>query len=282
MIKRHLFLFVIVAMFFAGCEEIAPTVTGSMPGGPDTGGPDITNQKRQVLIEEFTGVRCVNCPAGSAAIEDLLAIHGEQLVAVSIHAGEFAPPYNESNFDFRTSVGDQIINYVGIPFGFPTAVVNRRKFDGNFGLQLGLGKWAGHIAEELLIDPKVKIGVVPEYNAGNGNLDIEVTLLVQEDILDDDVRISLMVTESGIKDYQLTPDGKQGDYTHKHVLRGMVTNFDGDVIPETLVAGTTLTKNFNYTIPAEWVAENCEIIAFVNLGGDSKDILQAIQVHLVE
>ena len=43
-----------------------------------------------------------------------------------------------------------------------------------------------------------------------------------------------------------------------------------------------LFKNFKYSIPAEWVGENSKIMAFVNLGGDSKDILQAIQVHLVE
>lgn len=282
MMKRNIFLFVILAMFFAGCEEIAPTVTGSMGGGPNPGGGDLENQERQVLIEEFTGVRCVNCPAGSAAIEDLLVIHGERLVAISIHAGEFSNPYPESKYNFQTTYGDQIINYVGIPFGFPTAVVNRKKFEGNFGLQLGQGKWAGHIGEELLIPPKVKIGVTPDFDPVTRDLDIEVLMLVQEDILEDDVRISLMITESGVKDYQLTPDGKQDDYSHKHILRGMPTNFDGNVIEETLVAGTQLTKNFTYNIPAEWSAEDCKVVAFVSLGGQIKDVLQAVQVPLIE
>lgn len=281
--KKLLFLLAISSLFFFGCEEIAPNVTGSMGGG-DGGGGNVDDQERQVLIEEFTGVRCVNCPAGSAAIEDLLATHGAQLVAVSIHAGEFSPPYQESNYDFRTSEGDQIINYVGVPFGFPTAVVNRKEFEGNFGLQLGAGEWAGKIGDELTIPPTVKIDVQTDYNSSNRNLDLDVTLYVQEDILEPDVRISVMITESGIEDYQLkpSPDGLTADYVHKHVLRGMVTNFDGEIISETMVAGAEISKDFTYTVPADWVAENCEVVVFVSLGGEKLDVLQAHQVHLVE
>jgi hypothetical protein len=81
-------LFVIAAFFNTGCEEIPPTVTPFMGETPDTV-VDVTSQQRQVLIEEFTGVRCVQCPAGAAEIETLLALHGDQLVAVAIHAGDF-------------------------------------------------------------------------------------------------------------------------------------------------------------------------------------------------
>jgi len=280
MYKKHFLLLALLSFFFFSCEEIAPTVTGSMPG--DGGGPNVGDQQRQVLIEEFTGVRCVNCPAGSAAIQDLLSIYGDQLVAVSIHAGEFSPPYADSKYDLRTPEGDQIINYLGAPFGFPTAVVNRKQFDGNFGLQLSQSKWAGHIAEESALPPKVKIALTPEYNPATRKLDAEITLFVQEDITEDDVRISLMITESGIHDLQLTPSGKDPDYTHNHVLRGMMTNFEGEIISEPLTTGAEITRHFSYTFPDEWVPENCELVGFVSLGGDKKDVLQAHKVHVVE
>ena len=40
-------------------------------------------------------------------------------------------------------------------------------------------------------------------------------------------------------------------------------------------------KEYNFTVPEEWKPENCYIIAFVHLGGDSKEVLQAVEVHMV-
>ncbi len=281
MISRIIF-FVAAVFLFAACDEVSPIVTGSM--GPTDPGPDLGNQKRQVLIEEFTGVKCVNCPAGSQEIDVLLSIHQSQLIAVSIHAGDFAPPYQASKYDFRTPEGNGILSYLGEPFGYPTAVVNRRLFDGQFDLQLGKSEWAGYIAEEKAIPPKVRIGIEPDFNGANRNLEIKVTLLVDETITEPDVRLSVMITENNIVDLQLTPSSSEpkADYIHKHVLRDMVTNFDGLKLTESLVEGAEITKTFNFTLPDTWKEENCEIVAFVSLSGANKDVLQAHQVHVVE
>ena len=269
-----------ILLAFTSCEEIAPTVTGSM--GNDNPGPDLTNQQRQVLIEEFTGVRCVNCPAGSALIEDLIGIYGPQLVAVSIHAGEFSPPYSDSQFDFRTSEGDQLLSYLGEPFGYPTAVVNRRLFDGEFDLQLGQSQWAGYIAQELQEDPKVKLDIAPDFDAQNETLNVAVTILVVEDIVEPDVRLSMVITENGVQDVQLTPSGKQADYTHQHILRHMMTNYDGTPLTEELTAGKQITKNFSMTWNNAWNPDNSDVVAFVSFGGTRKDVLQAHRVPIVK
>ncbi|MBI5916345.1 MAG: Omp28-related outer membrane protein [Bacteroidetes bacterium] len=280
--KRHIFLLAAAIFLLHACEEIPPVVTGSM--GQGGGGTPVDDQKRQVLIEEFTGVRCVNCPAGSALIEDLLAQNGERLVAVSIHAGEFSPPYSTSQYDFRTAAGDQILSYVGEPFGYPTAVVNRRKFDGQFDLQLGQGDWAGYIAEEKTLLPKVRIDIAPDFDNGTRELTAKVTLFVDETIGDPDVRLSIMITESGIQDAQLTPASSTPDpnYIHKHVLRGMMTNYDGAPISEALNAGAEIEQTYTLTLPDEWKEENCKIVAFISLAGASKDVLQAHEVDVVE
>ncbi|MEY3052529.1 MAG: hypothetical protein RLY31_2314 [Bacteroidota bacterium] len=270
-------------LLLAGCEEIAPVVTGVKPGQADPG-PDLDGQGRQVLIEEFTGVRCVNCPAGSEEIETLLSIHQSGMIAVSIHAGEFSPPYQTSLYDFRTAEGDQVLSYLGEPFGYPTAVVNRRKFEGQFDLQLGKGEWAGYVAEEKSIPPVVRIGVEPSFDGNTRKLTATVSLLVDEDIDHPDVRLSIMITESGIKDLQLTPASAEpkADYIHKHVLRGMMTPYDGVPLTESLSAGSTVTKTFEYELPTGWKEAHCELIAFVSLNGEEKDVLQAEQVPVLE
>lgn len=280
--KRLILILVFPLFFLSSCEEIAPVVTGSMGGGG--GNSEVKDQKRQVLIEEFTGVRCVNCPAGSAFIEDLLAVNSPQLIAVSIHAGEFAPPYPHSLYDFRTQEGDQLLSYLGEPFGYPTAVVNRRKFDGQFDLQLGQGEWAGYVTEEKENTPKVRIDIEPDFNSSTRELKAKVTLFVDETISEANVQLSVMIAESGIKDLQLTPSSSQPnpDYSHKHVLRGMMTNYDGVPVNEPLTPGAEIEKSFSKTLPAQWKEENCKIIAFVSLAGDKKDVLQAHEVEVIE
>ena len=278
--KRNL-LFLLLALLFAACSEIPPVIT-PFKGEPADTSSNVENQQRQVLIEEFTGVRCVQCPAGSAEIETLLAIHGERLVAVSIHAGDFSPPFPQSLYDFRTPEGTALINFLGPPIAYPSAVVNRRKFEGKNTLILGRNDWAGFIEQEKALPPKVKIALEPKFNADTRKLDLEIKLYPQEDILDPDIRISVMLSESGIVDYQEAPSGRLSDYVHKHVLRKSVTSSLGDIVAETMASGTIVTKNYSYTLPENWNAEKMKAIAFVHLGGDVKDVLQAIEVSVVK
>jgi hypothetical protein len=91
-----------------------------------------------------------------------------------------------------------------------------------------------------------------------------------------------MITESGIQDVQLTPGGKDAGYTHKHVLRDMMTNYDGDSVTETLSAGAEISKTYPMTLPLEWDENHCDVIAFVSLAGENKDVLQAHKVAVVE
>ena len=277
-------LFLLLAFSFFACEEVPPVVTGSMggPGGPDPA-TELKDQKRQVLIEEFTGVHCVQCPAGSAHIETLLNAHGEQLVAVSIHAGDFAVPHPNSQYDFNIPAGNDILAFLGEPLGYPSSVVDRTMFDGEGVIQLlGTSKWAGYIEQEKEILPKVKIGIDTEFDPATRELKIGLLLLVEETITEES-RLSIMFTESNIIDPQTVPNvGVVDDYVHNHALRGMATNPLGDIISEDLTAGSLIEKNYTFTVPTDWAEENCRVIAFVHLGGDSKEVLQAAEAEMVK
>ena len=275
--SKCLFSVLLVLNFFA-CQEIPPMITSGPPYDPP--GPD---QPRQVLIEEFTGVGCTWCPAGSAVIKELLEIHGEQLIAISIHStGNFSIPAPENQYDFRTPEGDALNNYLGEPQGFPSAVVNRTVFDGRTSMQMGRNEWAGYVADEIKIKPKVELGIKSEFDAADRNASIDVTILVKETVTDPDVNISLIFTEDDIIDYQVTENGPVLDYNHEHVFRGMATPFDGQPLTESLTVGESITKSFNYKIPVEWKENKVNVIAVVSLAGARKDVLQAHKIHLIE
>lgn len=283
--KIYTILLAFCLLFVFACDEIPPDISNT--GGSNTGGGDTTleNQKRQVMVEEFTGVRCINCPEGSTAIENLLDVNGDQLIAVSIHAGFFSPPYPQNQYDFQTTAGDNILNYLGQPQGYPTAVIDRKLYGGESSLQVGRETWAGYVAAQLQEEPSAKIAIDVDYTEADRTAEITVTILVEEDLNLDDPRLTLMITENNIVDAQLTPESSPDldlEYVHKHVLRDLITNFDGNAIEQALTAGTIISEPFAYTVPEEWKEADCSIIAFLNNSGSSKEIIQAEEVHLIE
>lgn len=263
------------AFAFFACEEIPPVITPLEPGS-NTG-----NIKRRVFIEEFTGVRCVNCPAGTSEILNLLELYKGQLISVGIHAGSFSPPYPDSKYDFRTTEGDGIINLLGKPLGYPSAVVNRKLYDG-FDLQLGRSLWAGFIAQELAIPPVVEVSLSTTYNAITRGLQVNVEVESLQALPQEDIRLSVMLTEDNIVDVQLTPDGKTSTYSHRHNLRDMLTPFDGEPIGVDLKSKKKATRSYPFFIPAAWIEKNCSVVAFAHLAGSKLDILQVSEVKLIK
>lgn len=282
MTKKYL-SFGILALFILlsfSCEEVPPILNPG--GGNNGGGGPVSEQKRQVVLEEFTGVRCVNCPAASDAIEALLGVHGERLVAVSIHAGFFAVPFPDATAELENSTGTAILDLLGEPLGYPTAVVNRREFQGEEGRYVAQSTWAGYIAEELLPDPDVRIGLTSTYNDATGTVDIDADLYVDQNIDFEDVRLTVYITESNIVSPQETPTGTVEDYVHKHVFRTAVTSFDGDVLNESFTVGSVVSRSLSVALDPLWQAEECSIVAIVHRGGGIQDVIQAHEIPVIE
>lgn len=281
--KKYIFLLLFFGLSFSACDENMPVI--DCLSCDDEQNPPPPPESKRVLIEEFTGVRCINCPAGSIELENLLSQFGESLVAVSIHAEFFANPYSESNYDFRTDEGEEIINFLGLPEAYPSAVIDRKQFSGESDLQLvGQASWPGRISQQVDEMAKISLVVENEYNSTSRDLSVNVVGQVQENV-NEEVRLTIMITESGIVDAQLTPDSSPDldlNYVHKHVLRNTLTAFDGDVLASSLVAGAGFDKTYTYTLPEAWDATKCTVIAFVHLAESSKEVLQTTEVSLAD
>ena len=99
----------------------------------------LKQHNKVVLLEEFTGHLCVNCPEATKLSHDLKQIYGEQLVLLAIHAGELAEPSaSPYDNDFRTTAGTNIYNHFS-PIGVPTGMVNRAEYGG--GVVLFKDNW---------------------------------------------------------------------------------------------------------------------------------------------
>ncbi len=250
-------------LLMTSCSELGPSVN-----------PEGTN--RVVLVEEFTGVQCVNCPEGSEQIELLLGIHGDNLIAVSIHSGFFANPYMDSQYDFRTDEGAAIENLLGPAIGYPIATINRRVFPSEGEALLNRSKWAGYIDQEKAEPLMVDISLENDYDSSTRELSVTADFSFLETV-SDELRISVMVTENNIVDPQLTPEGKNENYTHKHVLRGMMTNFDGNDYTGNRTQGATGSETYSMILPAEWNENNCSAVVFIHTYLNGWNVLQAAE-----
>ena len=68
--------------------------------------------ERSVLLEDFTGQRCVNCPNAAEEIEKLIEQYGEDaIIAVSIHSGPLGFHTNPRFLGLATDVGDEYYNH---------------------------------------------------------------------------------------------------------------------------------------------------------------------------
>jgi hypothetical protein len=263
----------LIALFLTGCFEQQKVIEPFVPSG-----------NRVVLIEEFTGKGCTNCPKGSKELANLLQQFPNNLVAVSLHAGFFANPdqFHVGVYDLRTEEGEILIDYLTQPIGYPSGVVNRTPVAGD--MQISLNQWASAITSAIQVPPAVELSIERTFDENTGQLAVTVNGIGKEE-LEGDIRLSVMITESAIIDAQIVLEqgGLVEGYEHNHVLRDMLTPATGASILTAITTGQTFSETYTATIDPSWVADNMEIIAFVSLvNGNSIPVIQATSIHLAE
>ena len=112
------FNFYIAAMFMAACSNVdeADRLIYVKPAPA----------ARCVLLEDFTGQRCVNCPRGTEVIEQLQAEYGDSVfIAVGIHSGPLGFKGNARLTGLATTIGDEYYNHWNLEYQ-PVGLVDRR------------------------------------------------------------------------------------------------------------------------------------------------------------
>lgn len=279
-------LFISAASFLNGCEETCPGVnfTDNTPPVDTTVVLDTTlnSQKKNVLLEEYTGVRCVNCPQGHVVAAGILNSYDEgRVVNVAIHTGNLAHGYTGiSNYDFITQQGDDIAALVGPVGFFPSADISRKFFSAQGSRIIDKTLWAGKVAVEIQdTTPKVQMGLVKQYTDATRILNLKVQLQYTEDVVANN-NLSVMLTESGMIEPQLDQSGIDTFYVHRHALRGMMTPSVGLPIGGSKIPNHPLLVSLpDFTIPASWNADSVHIVTFVT-DTDSLNVLQVIENKL--
>lgn len=238
---------------------------------------------RKIVLEEFTGHQCSQCPSGSLKIEQLVTTYGSQLIPVSLHAGSFAEPTapgtGKFESDHRTDIGEAFNDFsLFTPLFYPAGMVNRIVYNGN--RTNGKDDWETIIQQIQNDVPKVKIKMYSLYDDSTRTIkeSVETEWLSTEP---NNYKLQVYVLENHIIDWQKDGSNEIQDYDHKHMMRKALNSDFGTDIPTSNSGDIFKNEDLTFILPDTWDAENCSIVALV-YDATTYEILQAEEVHLTE
>lgn len=278
-LSSALFLFLI---FLSSCEEIGPNIDLGGPGR-EAGLIDTTYvlttveapQTKKVLLEDFTGVRCKNCPLGAAQAASILNTYPGRIVIVAQHSRFLAEPY-PGNPDLRAPESQELETYLAPVLGKPSAAIDRRIFSGETAiLQPNINKWANLASQAIAATTPVNLTIQNTWDATNRNLKVTVTLHYTGTETGDN-RLSIMILEDNVESHQVQPNDEiDTNYVQRHVMRTMLTNFNGELLTAERAPGRVFIKEYLLeNIDASWDADELEVVAIVSRSAGSFEVLQ--------
>ncbi|MFI5172364.1 MAG: Omp28-related outer membrane protein, partial [Chitinophagales bacterium] len=254
------------------CTEYGPTIDLTQKNYDTYVEAAETPQDRIVVIEDFTGAACVNCPSAHEAIAEIISLYPENVIAIADYNFTSDPLYLDQNF--WTQTAKSLGEYLG-QTSWPASIIDRVDFENDNSLVEVPNNLMSYTEEELLKVTSCNIYCDPVYDNASRNLLLTVTIKYREEISTPN-HISVFLVENGIIAAQSTQLGEVPDYVHNHVMRTMLTYYSGDALPEQNVAGRVYVFLYSFTIPENWNADNMQAVAFVhNFETDNKEILQA-------
>lgn len=262
--KVYILLSLLALAVWVSCDKIEEPFKNVVDDDITT---DVTTRK--VLLEDYTGHTCVNCPAAAKIASDLKALYGDRLVIIGVHAGHFAepthPPFTN---DMTSPVGNAWDNHFAIQ-GYPSGIINRLSPDGQYIEPAG--NWSTRVAA-IIEEPTVADLIIDtDYEPDTRMLNVSVSTRFLKNF-DQQFKLQIVLTENNIIGAQLNNDASVGptpiieDFIHKHVLRTELNGFWGeDLVPDNTppVVNEVYEHTYATSLPSDWQAEEIAVVAFV-------------------
>ncbi len=228
---------------------------------------------RAVLIEDFTGQKCINCPFAATEIENIIEQYGEEhVIAVGIHCGLGMKTTATSKYQgLMCDTGNEYYAAWGRP-GQPAGLVNRAT-----DRTTGYTTWANQVRTEIEKTAPLALTVNNQYLSADRSLTVSVDAFGTNGTTDGNLQVWLV--EDSIVSLQDMPTelggGRVYDYVHNHVFRANVTaDLWGEAV--SVGEGLTVTKTYTYTLPEKWDAAHVSVVAFVT-DADHKNVQQVVK-----
>lgn len=222
------------------------------PDQPSKPDPDFESQfQKHIALWEFTGAWCANCPAGYTNMNFILSANSA--FTDYVHPMAFHSNTSDTD-DLAIEATDKIMMDMNVTsLGFPSYVV-----DMHYGGSLVEGVNLKEHLYEAMEDNPAYCGVAVSSELTDGNASVVVKIHSEIDAV---WRCGVYVVEDKVKYYQKDGMKEHENYTHRHVVREIVSaTYRGDRIGNgTAAAGTEVEKTYDIKVDQAWNLENTYI-----------------------
>lgn len=253
-----------------------------------------TNTTKNVLIEDFTGHKCVFCPAAAELAHQLHEENPSRVFTASMHAGpdgigdfqSVSPP--DYPLDFTNPEGVEIGLYFGendggFP-GNPRGTINR--FNNGTVFQ-SPNQWTSMVNDQLIsnalkVNIQSKLNYYPETNGA--------FLHVELDPIDESITSKLgiavyLIEDSLVGDQKMIDNSHNSSYIHRDIHRG---NLNGTAFGRPVSSDDLIEENYyiNYSfkvpnqLDGQYNASNMHLLVYA-FNIETWEIYQVVKQKII-
>ena len=228
-----------------------------------------TGGNKTVLIKDFTGARCVNCPEAAETVHELQHRLGEDRIFIlSVHAGFLAQPMGQFP-DFLTEEGDQ---WYGNHDSNPLFTVDHVALtDGN---TLNVDQVDTPVSDALAEPQTFDIFAINDYDETTRLLKVDLDVIATSDYIGD-VYVTMCLVEDSIVGWQTTSGGLDREYVFRNVFRGTINGADGTPLFNGQVyIDDEYKREYSIEIDSTYNVDQCYLMTYVYDKTQGDKILQ--------
>ncbi|MES2389848.1 MAG: Omp28-related outer membrane protein [Bacteroidota bacterium] len=235
----------------------------------------------KVLVEDYTGHQCGNCPGASTKAAVVDSLYGNKISVMEVHVGFFARTSSTFNINYRTAAGDKLNTDFGLNDQLPKGMINRKPFTSSTVL-LNPDDWIGATDAITKTVSATAIGIKATYDTASRSLNVKAYTKYRSDV-NDSYGLTAYLTEDSLVspqvDYRFNPDFI-ARFLHRHVLRKGLDPTEGNVLNAApAVKGTSFLRSMSTILSPAWKPKNCRVNVIV-YNTTSKEIIQAEWIEL--
>ncbi len=282
--KIILILTAFVVIFISSCDKVTnPIVNNGASTAPTN------TDVRKVLLEDYTGQKCGNCPPAATTAENIYKQYPGKVVVIAIHAGDFAKTQGTTfPTSYTTQAGNDWDGSSGFAIssgaGNPNGMVNRKDYQSN-GLIQNPSKWSTTTSLALNDTYVCSLSLTPTYDPASRVLNTTVKSKFKT-AYTNTTKITLVIMEDSIvgpqKDYSLAPNPDiVPNYVFMHMLRGDINGSWGTIFKNSpIYASDSVNVSFNnFNINPAYNDKHIYLVGFVT-DVTTKEVLQVEKVKI--
>lgn len=219
-------------------------------------------ERRTVLIEEYTGQDCVNCPTAAGVLHKLEEEFPKNVIVVAMHSA-----HSGMARDLENAEATRLAKHYALPSAVPMMMMSRMPFADNKNFNSDYLQWPNSI-RKLINTPKLADIVLgkPEYNEAEDKLSLSIELKPAPTLSDEQVGLVAWLVEDVVAGQKLLNGKTKEDYQHHNVLRKVLSG--GEALVVKSESKTTLTATGLKASLKD--IKNAKVVVFIHKlkGGD--------------